>query len=220
MAYRYAKYLEMGAKQIHNALVTKGLHPSVMEQVKIIIAEQKTKRRADRAHRVQMGLQWGELVAPLTHERKIVRSVMRYKGGSTERTTALQAYLAVLDKLTERLTLMRREHNQTPLQLHPERHHWADYVPQHIKNRVVDLFDAVPHTPKAKRKRPFVRTVPAILHNKQRDRLLRRTTKDLGRAQSEGDEALTKQISQALDTIKRLPQGEPVPATWHGLLGI
>jgi len=39
----------------------------------------------------------------------------------------------------------------------------------------------------------------------------------LGRAQSEGNEALTKQISQALDTIKRLSQGEPVPATWHGL---
>ena len=217
MAYRYAKYLEMGEKQIHNALVTKGLPPSEIEQMKIIIAEQKAKRRADRAHRVQMDLQWGELVAPLTHERKIVRSVMRYKGGSAERTTALQAYLAVLDKLTERLTLMRREHNQTPLQLHPERHHWADYVPQHIKDRVVALFDAVPHTPTAKRKRPFVRTVPAILHGKQKDRLLRRTLKDLGRAQSEGNEALVAQISQALDTIKRLPQGEPVPATWHGL---
>jgi hypothetical protein len=59
--------------------------------------------------------------------------------------------------------------------------------------------------------------VPAILHGKQKDRLLRRTLKDLGRAQTEGDTALTKQISQALDTIKRLSQGEPVPATWHGL---
>ena len=218
MAYRYAKYLEMGEKQIHNALVTKGLHPSEIEQVKIIIAEQKAKRRSDRAHRAQMALQWGELVAPLTHERKIVRSVMRYKGGSAERTTALQAYLAVLDTLTERLTLMRREHNQTPLQLHPERKHWADYVPQHIKDRVIALFDAVPHTPKAKRKRPFVRTVPAILHNKQRGRLERRTRQDLGRAQSEGNEALVAQISQALDIIKHLSQGEPVPATWHGLL--
>lgn len=217
MAYRYAKYLQMSANQLHNALAEKGLPPSEIEQAKIIIAEQKAKRRADRAHRAQMALHWGELVAPLTHERKIVRSIMRYKHSSPERTLALEAYLAVLDTLNARLKLMRREHNQTPLQAHPDKHHWADYVPQRIKDKVIALFDAIPHIAKAKRKRPFERTVPVILHNKQRDRLYRRTLKDLGRAQSEGNEPLATQISQALDIIKRLSPNEPVPTTWHGL---
>jgi hypothetical protein len=103
------------------------------------------------------------------------------------------------------------------MQLNPERTHWCDHVPSHIRERVIALFDAIPPVVRAKRKRPFVRTVPAILHGKQKGRLERRTRQDLGRAQSEGNEALVAQISQALDTIKRLPMGEPVPTTWHGL---
>jgi hypothetical protein len=130
----------------------------------------------------------------------------------------------VLNKLHDRLYLLRREKDKTPMQLHPDRTHWSDYVPQHIKDEVHLLFDAIPHKAKAKVKHPFSRTVPVILHNKQRDRLLRRTRKALDMAQSEYQIAPTDEnahklsrIREAMRIIKDMNMTEPVPATWHGL---
>jgi hypothetical protein len=214
-----SSYTQMSERDLHNALSKRYDSPEAVELVKEQVREMRKNLKAQRAHKRQLDHTWGEFIAPLMHERKVVRSMLGYKAAKSgdARTLALQAYIQVLDTLRGKLELLKREKSQTPMQLNPERTHWCDHVPQHIKDRVVALFDAIPPVVRAKRKRPFERTVPVILHNKQRDRLLRRTTKDLGRAQSEGDEALTKQISQALDTIKRLPMGEPVPTTWHGL---
>jgi hypothetical protein len=89
---------------------------------------------------------------------------------------------------------------------------------------VCDAFNAIPHKPKAKTKVPFLRTVPVILHNKQRARLERRTIKALGVAESnhtidpseENEKELTR-IKDALKIIRAMQPNEPVPATWHGL---
>jgi hypothetical protein len=223
MGYQYTKYMKLSANQLHNALVDRGITPLEMESIKRIVDEQKEHKRSEGAHKRQMDLQWGEFLAPLIHERKTVRSIMRYKG-STERADALEAYLAVLDRVQEKLYLLRREKNQTPLQIHPERTHWSDYVPQRIRDEVCDAFSAIPHKPKAKTKVPFLRTVPVILHNKQRARLERRTIKALGVAESnhmvdpseENAQALTR-IKDALKIIRTMQPNEPVPATWHGL---
>lgn len=223
MGYRYTKYMKLSANQLHNALVDRGLTPLEMESIKRIVAEQKEHKRSKGAHKRQMDLQWGEFLAPLIHERKTVRSIMRYKG-APERAEALELYLAVLDKVQDRLYLLQREKNQTPLQIYPERTHWSDYVPQRIRDEVCDAFNAIPYKPKAKVKVPFLRTVPVILHNKQRDRLERRTIKALDVAQSnytiepseENGQAVT-QIKEALKVIRAMQPNEPVPATWHGL---
>jgi hypothetical protein len=117
-----------------------------------------------------------------------------------------------------------REKNKTPLQLNPERTHWSDYVPAHIRDEVHLLFDAIPYKAKAKVKLPFARTIPAILHNKRRERLLRSTRKALDRAQSEyavtpsDENAHTlSRIKEAMRIIRDMNMNEPVPATWHGL---
>jgi hypothetical protein len=223
MGYRYTKYMKLSANQLHNVLADRGLSPPEMESIKRIVAEQKEHKRSEGAHKKQMDLQWGEFLAPLIHERKTVRSIMRYKG-SPERAEALQAYLAVLDRVQEKLYLLQREKNQTPMQIYPERTHWSDYVPQRIRDEVSDAFNAIPYKAKAKTKIPFLRTVPVILHNKQRARLERRTIKALGVAESnhtidpseENARALSK-IKQALNIIRAMQPHEPVPATWHGL---
>jgi len=214
-----SNYTHMGERDLHNALSRRHDSPETIELIKTQVREMRKNLKVARAHKRQLDHTWGEFIAPLIHERKVVRSMLGYKLAKSgdARTLALQAYIQVLDTLRSRLELLKREKSQTPMQLYPERTHWCDHVPAHIRERVITLFDDIPPVVRAKRKRPFERTVPAILHNKQRDRLYRRTLKDLGRAQSEGNEALIAQISQALDTIKRLPQGEPVPATWHGL---
>jgi hypothetical protein len=223
MGYQYTKYMKLSANQLHNTLVDKGVTPLEMESIKRIVDEQKEHKRSEGAHKRQMDLQWGEFLAPLIHERKTVRSIMRYKG-STERADALEGYLLVLDRVQEKLYLLRREQNQTPLQIHPERTHWSDYVPQRIRDEVCDAFDSIPHKPKAKTKVPFLRTVPVILHNKQRARLERRTIKALGVAESnhtidpsEENERELARIKDALKIIRAMQPNEPVPATWHGL---
>jgi hypothetical protein len=224
MGYRYTKYMKLSANALHNALVERGLSPPEMQEIKDIVAEQKEHKRSRGAHKKQMDLLWGELVAPLKHERKTVKSIMRYKG-SPERAEALETYLLVLDKLIERMYLMQREKDKTPAQLYPERTHWSDYVPQRIRDEVCDMFAAIPYKAKAKVKTPFARTVPAILHNKQRARLERRTIKELGIAEidhtldpSDKNAQTVEQIKRALKIIKGMQSHEPVPATWHGLV--
>ena len=224
MGYRYTRYMKLSANQLHNVLSDKGLTPVEMDSIKRIIAEQKERKRSEGAHKKQMDLQWGEFLAPLIHERKTVRSITRYKG-SVERADALALYLSVLGLVQEKLYLLKREKNQTPMQIFPERTHWSDYVPQRIRDQVSDAFNAIPHKAKAKVKIPFLRTIPVILHNKQRARLERRTIKALGVAEidhtidpSEENAHTLAQVKQALKIIRAMQPHEPVPATWHGLL--
>jgi hypothetical protein len=222
MGYRYMKYMKMNTKDLDRILTERGLRPLVVQEIVDTVTAQKQAQRKIKAHKQQMDLQWGEFMAPLIHEHKTVRSIMRYKG-SQERADALEAYEMVLDKLKARLHLLMREKNKTPLQLYPDRTHWSDYVPQHIRDEVHLLFDVIPYKAKAKVKLPFARTIPAILHTKQRERLLRRTRKALDMAQSEytitpSDENAHKlsRIKEALRITKDMDMNEPVPATWHG----
>lgn len=223
MGYQYTRYMKLSANALHHALQARNLPPDKVQEIKRIVDEQKIIKRKQNAHKRQMDLLWGELTAPLMHERKTVKSIMRYKG-TPERAEALEGYFEVLDKLVERLYIMRRDKDKTPAQLFPERTHWSDYVPQHIKDEVCLLFDAIPYKAKAKVKIPFARTVPAILHNKQRARLERRTLKELAIAErnhahieaSEKSAQTIERIKKALKIIKSLQPNEPVPATWHG----
>jgi hypothetical protein len=114
--------MKLSANELHNALVERGLSPPEMQEIKQIVTEQKEHKRSQGAHKKQMDLLWGELTAPLLHERKTVKSIMRYKG-SPERAEALEAYYMVLDTLVDRLYLMRRDKDKTPAQLYPERTH-------------------------------------------------------------------------------------------------
>jgi hypothetical protein len=219
MAYKHTNLMRLSDRDIHNKLLERNLPQIVCEEIKQTIKEQKEHRRKASLHARTMELYWGELISPLVHERKIVRSIMRHKA-SIERGVALDAYLAVLNKLYDRLTILKTSSGLTP-----EQGHWVDYVPLHIKQRVIDLFEAIPHTPKAKAKIPFERRVPAIQHNKQLGRLQRRTMKELRNAESshlvnptEQGETTINNIRLALDMMKRMTPTDAVPLTWHGLL--
>jgi hypothetical protein len=226
MGYRFVKYMKMNTNELDRMLTQQGVPPLRVQEIVETVTDQKKTQRKAKAHKQQMDLQWGEFMAPLVHEHKTIRSIQRYKG-SPERTDALEAYALVLHKLKERLYLLMRDKNKTPLQLYPERTHWSDYVPAAIRDEVQLLFDAIPYKAKAKVKIPFARTIPAILHNKRRERLLRSTRKALDRAQSEyaitpSDENAheVSRIKEALRIIRDMGMNEPVPATWHGFFKV
>jgi len=103
--------------------------------------------------------------------------------------------------------------------------HWTDWVPAGVKLKALALFDAIPHTPKAKRKIPFQRTQRPIKDNPALTRLIKRTEKEIAYVKQELDIAPTNQtirlkynqMRQALDRMREMKPSEAVPHTWHGL---
>jgi hypothetical protein len=100
--------------------------------------------------------------------------------------------------------------------------HWTDWIPQSKKNEIAMLFEQIPHAPKTKRKVPFQRTQRPT--TKLKERLLKRTLKELGNAETEqaisptGDrEVLIAKMRDAIKRIEQLKPSDAVPHTWHGL---
>lgn len=229
MSYKYEHLMRLTANELHNhceRLLKKGLNPALVADIKRIVLENKAHRKSHRAHLKQLRNQWRVIMSPLMAEKKAVRSLMMYKHSLSheERKAALEGYALVIDKLEDKLKEIMRT-GKTPMQHDKTKTHWTDYVPQHIKDRVCALFDAIPHRPRQKVKHPFPRTMPEEQHAKLKTRLTLRTEKDLRRAKqdamlnpdNEQTQELVQRITKALKHIDKLESNEPVPATWHGL---
>ena len=201
------------------------------------------RRKSLNAMRIKVEGMWREKILPLQAEKKRVVASLAYtthnRNNADPRQMALKAYLKVLDEL---LLRMKREAKVLPdgydkrTTMTPSEYvkaknipnngdHWSDFVPQHIKDRVCQMFDEIPHTPKARRKIPFERVVGIELHTLLKERLVRRTEKELVKCKQDAllnpnNEKLperVQRIEQALAKIDKLEPNEPVPATWHGL---
>jgi hypothetical protein len=202
------------------------------------------RRKSLNAMRIKVEGMWREKILPLQAEKKRVVASLAYtthnRNNADPRQMALKSYLKVIDELLGR---MKREAKVLPdgygkrTTMTPSEYikaknvpnngeHWSDFVPQHIKDRVCLMFDAVPHTPKARRKIPFERIVGEELHNILKSRLIKRTEKELIRckqdvllnpSEAQALQERVRHIEQALDKIDKLDPNEPVPTTWHGL---
>jgi len=199
------------------------------------------KRKSENARNKQLENMWHVHLAPLKLERKRVVASLAYtnhnKNNADPRQMALKAYKKVLDELLSRMNREARgvpfndRPTMTPVEYAKHKNapnngeHWTDFVPSHIKQRVLELFSAVPHTPKARRKIPFERVIGVEMHNLRKDRLTVRTEKELQRAKQDvlidpdNDAVLARvqRITKALALIDKLDPNEPVPTTWHGL---
>lgn len=200
------------------------------------------KRKSENARNKQLENMWHVHLAPLKLERKRVVASLAYtnhnKNNADPRQMALKAYKKVLDELLSRMNREARgvpfndRPTMTPVEYAKHKNapnngeHWTDFVPSHIKQRVLELFSAVPHTPKARRKIPFERVIGVEMHNLRKDRLTVRTEKELQRAKQDvlidpdNDAVLERvqRITKALALIDKLDPNAPVPTTWHGLL--
>jgi hypothetical protein len=229
MSYKYEHLMRLTSNELHNhceRLLKKGVNPMLVADIKRTVLENKAHRKSHRAHLKQVHNQWRVIMSPLMHEKKAVRSLSYYKNSKSpeQRSAALEAYAVVLDTLEHKLKAIESS-GTTPMQHDKTKTHWTDYVPQHIKDRVCALFDAIPHYPRQKVKHPFPRTMPEEQHTKLKTRLILRTEKDLRRAKqdamlnpdNEQVQELVKRITKALEHIDKLESNEPVPTTWHGL---
>ena len=229
MGYKYEHLMRLTSNELHNhceRLLKKGVNPMLVTDIKQTVLENKAHRKSTRAHAKQLRNQWRVIMSPLMAEKKAVRSLLGYKHSLShdERKAALEGYALVIEKLEAKLKEIMST-GKTPMQHDNTKKHWVDYVPQHIKDRVCALFDAVPHHPRQKVKHPFPRTMPEEQHAKLKTRLIQRTEKDLRRAKQDAllnpDNGevndLVQRITNALESIDKLESHEPVPTTWHGL---
>ena len=236
---QYPSLMKLKRRELANhfaELLNKGTPRLVVNAMRDVVLEQKEKLRRHRIHETQQETLWGEVIKPLQTERRNVRASLRYERGQVvpdadPRVEAFKAYELVLAEVYNRIIQLKNRGDFTPSTYAKEKNlpnrglHWTDFVPVRIKTRIADLFDAVPHTPKAKRKVPFERIVPEDIHDKRRRRLVNRTTKELLHANqdhalspTQDTEARVAKLRQALAAIDRLEPNEPVPSTWHGLV--
>jgi hypothetical protein len=228
--------MKLTENELLNRLQKRKMHPDAMQEIMRVVAEQKHELRVERGKNHQHSRMWEELMTPLKYEIKLIKGLLKYPA-SEERRIALEAYLAVLDKLMGKMTLQQRSKDFTPYQIARAANkpnngsHWTDWVGASKKLEVSALFDAIPYKAKAKKKLPFDRVIPKALWATLHERLKVRTEKeleqahaqlraaDIGDDQDKRDTAQTKvsNITQALAWIGNMKQGEAVPVTWHGL---
>jgi hypothetical protein len=236
---QYPSLMKLKKRELANHfadMLNKGTPRLVVNEMRDTVLAQKETLRRQRIHEAQQNILWGDVLKPLQAERRNVRSSLRYRRGQAvpdvdPRREAFEAYELVLAEVYNRIVQLKNNGDFTPSTYAKEKGlpnhglHWTDFVPVRIKTRVSELFDAVPHTPKSKRKIPFERTVPEDIHEKRKRRLVNRTSKELLHANQDhaisptlDTQARVDKLKQALVAIERLEPNEPVPTTWHGLI--
>ena len=232
---QYPALMKLKRRELANhlsKLLDKGTPRLVVNEMRDTVLAQKEKLRRHRIHEAQQNILWGDIVKPLQAERRNVRASLKYKAedDTDARALAFKAYAIVLAELHNRISSIKNSGEFTPSTYAAEKNlpnrglHWSDFVPARIKLRITDLFDAVPYTAKARRKIPFERVVTADIHDKRKQRLINRTTKELLHANqdhaicpTQDTQARVDKLKKALAAIEGLNDNEPVPTTWHGL---
>lgn len=239
---QYKHYMDLDPHELHNVLMKrrgrdydpnskKGkLLDIELDHIKAVVAEQQAKLKSENAKSVQLKAYWQQLIEPMIVERKIIRSMLNYKAKDEEdpRYLALTVYAMLLDRLKASFENNWKQHKTLPTKLGKEKNlpnggiHWTDWVPNKQRQTVIDLFNAIPYTAKAKRKAPFARVIPFDMHVALKDRLINRTLKELETLERENevDRDLDKmeriaKIRSALEKIEQMQNNEPVPHTWH-----
>ena len=201
-----------------------GLPDEMIEQTVASVQAYRKARADSKRQKLVHGKAWKELIAALQHERRIVRSMVRYKTAepAPERDDFINSYFAALNRLYEKLEQKRKDGKSAM----PEHSHWTDYVPEHIKAAFAEAAAGIPPRHKAKIKEPFKRTSPLDLRNLRHARLLRRTTNERAtvmlRLQADPDDDRAQRKVQVLATaLKRLARMDAdahVPDHWRDLV--
>ena len=227
-------YMNMRPNELHNALMKRIPEPEMRELKKAEIEQAKKIQRFARLSNFQHKRLWGELMSPLRYELSNAKVGLNHQGRFLpERQTAFDAYIRLMHKLLSKLEALQLHRNDegkllTPSHIAQELDipnngvHWTDWIPPTKRLEVEALFHAIPHAPKTKRKIPFQRTQRP--NTQLKTRLLKRTLKELGNAESEQAIEPTgvraeriKEMKRAITLIRALKPTDAVPHTWHAL---
>ena len=210
-------------REIRNRLTREGMPEDLIAQTLINIRHNRSTRANTKRQTKEHNKRWGEVIASLQHERRIVRGMLRYKTKTPapERDEFVEQYFAVLTRLYERLCSLKTLNRELP-----EHSHWTDYVPDRIKNAFIDAAGGVPARDRAKMKEPFQRNDPFELAALRRGRLLRLVRSNLEsvrlrlEANPDDESAIRKEelLRDALRRINELPDNAHVPNHWAELM--
>jgi hypothetical protein len=229
----YETYLKLSANELHNRLTERKLHPAEIERIKGEVLELKETMRVSRITRTQRKAEWDKVLQPLRYEINNARVGMRYGGEKSpqeQRQLAFSEYIRIMEKLVAMLDAPFKALDHTPIQIARDKglpndgEHWTDWIPARVKDKIALLFDAVPITPRGKRKTPFQRTMLPDQFNKAKTRLLTKTKRELETLMRQADINPTvarldkvAKMKRAIKIIEGLGNNEAVPATWTKL---
>lgn len=210
-------------REIRARLERAGMPDPMIEQTITEIKHDRATRANHKRQTKERNKRWGEVIASLQHERRILRGMVRYKTKTPapERDEFVQQYFAALTRLYEKLTARKSMDRELP-----EHSHWTDYVPEHVKQAFINAANDVPPRDRAKMKEPFQRTDPLDLAGLRRGRMLRyaRATLDSVRMRLDAnpdDAAAIRKNDLLLEAIKRvneLPPNAHIPNHWADLV--
>jgi len=236
------KYIDTPNNILHNKLVKAFPNPEQREWEKDRILKAKEAQRADKIKITVHRKLWRALLNPLKYEISNAKIGMKHEGKfKEERVQAFTAYIAIMKKLLMKFDAMmiktyevKKRDGTTVTKPHtpssiaqevdiPNKGlHWTDWIPQHKRVEITQLFEQIPRAPKTKKKIPFQRTQRP--NTKQRESLLKRTENELANAitehrinQTEESETLVRRIKEAIKIIETLKPTDVVPRTWHAL---
>ena len=224
-------YIKLTPNALHQRLLKERIHPAEMDAIKTAVAQAKESQRVDKITRTQRKAEWDKVLKPLRYELNNAKVGRAYDLDDDERIEAFDAYILVLETLLARFAAPLASLEATPIQLALEKalpnngEHWTDWVPDKIKIRIAVAFEAIPHKSRAKRKVPFQRLTTPEINAKAKERLLRRTQKEIETLerkqelnQTEAGQLTLLKMKQALKIIVKLNATEHIPATWSGVL--
>jgi hypothetical protein len=227
MTFPYKNFLGMSENAMLTILAKQNTPKPTIKQIIESVRNEKRRLRSEGARRTQYKRLWGELLEPLEYEVRLVERMNTYRG-AVERDVALHGYLTVLEKVKKRILKYEYLSEKTPSEISKEKRypnngvHWSDWIPQEIKEAVIEAFAAIPRAG-IKVKVPFERKIPTTMHIKLKKRLRDRTQKeyDIEWRKNSVDytderSARIRQMKQALEWIDILAEGEAMPTTWHG----
>ena len=229
----YESYLNLTANELHTHLMRlkRKLHPSEINHIKDTVAQMKEAKRVEKITRANRKTEWAKVLVPLRYELNNAKVGRNYNGDTCpHRIEAFDAYIAVMEKLNAMLAHPAKVLEKTPIQMAMAKNlpnngeHWTDWIPERIKQPIHDAFMEIPHKAKAKRKVPFLRTVTPDLHTKAKERLLKKTQKEIAtletRVRINPTEENTKQLRDMRTALKLIPhfkENEFVPASWRSI---
>ena len=205
--YYYPSYMKMSEAKLNRHLIKRKFPDDLRHTLVELIQKQKAHALRERRKRGAYTPLWEHLMQPLAAEIRNVRTTLRYTSRHVEREdarrTAHDAYLTVLLTLYHRFKTLRKANEKSPIRMAKEKDpplpnggaHWTDWIPDHIRAKVLTLFDAIPVGAKAKTKRPFERRMTPDVHNRIKPKIRRRLVNDL--AVLETDLQLMEKIGRA-----------------------
>jgi hypothetical protein len=224
-------YIKLTPNALHQRLLKERIHPAEMQAIKDEVSLAKEAQRVDKITRTQRKAEWDKVLKPLRYELNNAKVGRAYDLDDTERVEAFDAYILVMETLLSRFAQPMKLLEATPIQLALDKglpnngEHWTDWVPDKIKTKIAMAFEALPHKTRAKRKVPFQRLSTPEQNAKAKERLLKRTQKEietLERKQemnpTEAGQATLARMRAALKIIVRLTDTEHIPATWSSVL--